>query len=352
MGLIDVLSELGFDSSLAELDSGGKSKVKMARHKDTRPVVEWDKLINSPEQFEEYQSWQANPVFHGLEYLVSFIGDSPGRATFWGVYQVLGVTEVPHEELPEPEFWPFKEGTHYRYELKRVPSYDLLKGLVIEWNNAIVWPQYLKNNVVLERPQLPAGDTVAIIQTIDFSSKSGLTPDSYLAIYKNEQQWNAKRQYKAVEGKQFTLILYDPVQKALTATVEIATVMQTHADEDYPWSNIFVPGSWKELNPLIGIEEVRKVPGLQGFKRGQAAYINLTGPQYRALFPPLTGLVAKASAFRGGGSGESDAHKALKHFVLSHPQVVGLPEGTDGKVEYGLPSGDTIVQGSRAMGRS
>jgi len=52
-------------------------------------------------------------------------------------------------------------------------------------------------------------------------------------------------------------------------------------------------------------------------------------------------LVAEATAFRGGG--ESDAHRQLKEYVASHPQVVGLPvTHPHAATEVGLPSGDAL----------
>lgn len=355
MGLIDTLADVGFDRTLAELDSHGRSKAKMARHRDTRPEVEWDELVRSPEQFEEYQSWQARPVFHGIEYLVSFIGDGPGRARFWGVYQVLGSTEIPYEELPEQSLWPFKEVPHYRYELKRVPVFDSLNGLVIEWNNEIVWPQYLRNNVVLERPRISNEEVVAVIVKVDFGTKSGVNVESYLDELRQGEwkQWNTPRRYKGLDGTGRKLLLYDKNRRGLTLEVEIESVQQTNEETEYPWSNRFSPDTLKVFGPPIPVEHIRTIPGLESFgvhRKDRNSHRNLTGPQYRALFPPLTDVVVKASLFRGGGSGESDAHKALKHFVLTHPLTVGLPEGTEGKTEYNLPSGDTLDVSFKAAG--
>lgn len=42
------------------------------------------------------------------------------------------------------------------------------------------------------------------------------------------------------------------------------------------------------------------------------------------------------------GTGESDAHKALKEYVKRHPSLLGVARETPGILEYPLPSGDTI----------
>jgi len=48
-----------------------------------------------------------------------------------------------------------------------------------------------------------------------------------------------------------------------------------------------------------------------------------------------------ASQFRG--SGESEAHKALKRHVALTPRIVGLPQSAaQGEEEYALPSGDSL----------
>lgn len=50
-----------------------------------------------------------------------------------------------------------------------------------------------------------------------------------------------------------------------------------------------------------------------------------------------------SSASGGFGGGESESHKRLKHYVATHPEVVGLSKGSDhGVNEEPLPSGDSL----------
>jgi hypothetical protein len=52
-------------------------------------------------------------------------------------------------------------------------------------------------------------------------------------------------------------------------------------------------------------------------------------------------LIAEVAAFRAGG--ESEEHKRLKFYVAAHPEAVGLGASVGaGRIEYSLPSGDTI----------
>jgi hypothetical protein len=147
MGLIGVLTQFGFDP---------ECRAKMARHKDTRPGVNWDELVESV-HFEEYQRWQGEPVFHDIDYLVSFIGDGPKRARLWCVYRVLGHELVQFAELPKDVPWPWREETpHYRYQLERVPDYESLEDqLVIEWSSERNWAQHPKRQPSIGRSDTP-----------------------------------------------------------------------------------------------------------------------------------------------------------------------------------------------------
>ncbi|MBW3540226.1 MAG: hypothetical protein KY476_08145 [Planctomycetes bacterium] len=51
-------------------------------------------------------------------------------------------------------------------------------------------------------------------------------------------------------------------------------------------------------------------------------------------------LLAQASRFRAGP--ESDEHRRLKEHVARSPQLLQLPTGITGQMEYALPSGDSI----------
>lgn len=55
----------------------------------------------------------------------------------------------------------------------------------------------------------------------------------------------------------------------------------------------------------------------------------------------FTPFVSKASLWAGGGEGER--HKALKEYVATHPESIGLKAGTpNGTTEHPLPSGDFL----------
>lgn len=147
MGLLDVLAQFGFDP---------KCKARLARHNDTRKDVDFEALVASG-HFEEYQSWQAPPVFDNADFIVSFLGDGVGRARFRGVYRKTGRKEVSFENLPDrSRLWPWKQGrAHVFYELDWQPEYEVLVGnLVIEWKNPRTWVQHLRNYAVLECPSL------------------------------------------------------------------------------------------------------------------------------------------------------------------------------------------------------
>lgn len=58
-----------------------------------------------------------------------------------------------------------------------------------------------------------------------------------------------------------------------------------------------------------------------------------TPPSYRST-------VSEAATFRGGG--ESQQHRKLKRYVAKHPGILRLPLGLVGRMEYALPSGDSL----------
>ena len=66
------------------------AKAKLVRHKDHRQNV-YDLYRFHRDKFEDYQAIQSKPVFHELDYIVSFIGEEGRRARFVGVYRVLRV---------------------------------------------------------------------------------------------------------------------------------------------------------------------------------------------------------------------------------------------------------------------
>ncbi|WP_442484449.1 HNH endonuclease [Aeoliella sp. SH292] len=117
--------------------------------------AQWDELVSSP-RFEEYQSWQSRPIFRDVDYVVSMIGNAPGRARFRGVYRVLGSKLVEFDDLPKNVPWYWKEDrAHYLYELECIPGFSPLEDtLVVAWTNAIRWDQHLKDNEILECPTL------------------------------------------------------------------------------------------------------------------------------------------------------------------------------------------------------
>jgi hypothetical protein len=130
--------------------------------------------------------------------------------------------------------------------------------------------------------------------------------------------------------------------------------------------------SWKEKVPPIQCLVINKGTGLPGegigwFLIKKDAFADLPLRQKRAIVDAelqhvyayskwnevlrflsleptkadFTPLVSKASQWMGGGEGER--HKALKEYVATHPESIGLKADTpNGITEYPLPSGDCL----------
>ena len=126
-------------------------------------------------------------------------------------------------------------------------------------------------------------EAVAIIQKVQFGDKSKVHPDTYLEYFRHAGRFHSRKPYKAVEGRQFTLILYDPICKGLTAEVVVETVERSHKEPDFPCANVFLSGSWSEFNPPIRIEFIRTITGLESFGRERAPYRRIDQSQYESL---------------------------------------------------------------------
>lgn len=113
-----------------------KARIKLVRHKDRRldlyGMYKCDRAA-----FFAYQRRQIKPVFCGVDYIVSFVGEGGVLARFVGVFKVDGFNY---------------QADCYQYDLSEVGGYDDLKErVIIRWNNPISWHQWIKNDMeVLE----------------------------------------------------------------------------------------------------------------------------------------------------------------------------------------------------------
>lgn len=112
------------------------ARIKLVRHKQ-RGIDLYNMYRSDIKAFLDYQSDQSKDVFSGVDYIVSFIGESGMSARFVGVFQIFGKE---------------KTNTHFKYSMKEVEGYeDLKEKVIIRWSNAISWHQWIKNEMeVLE----------------------------------------------------------------------------------------------------------------------------------------------------------------------------------------------------------
>ena len=111
-----------------------KSKIKLVRHKDNRRDL-YTLYRTDRREFLAYQNAQVRDVFNGLDYIVSFIGEEGLLSRFIGVYKLIGKRKL-------------KEN-HFEYEMEEVKEKfdDLKERVIIKWENAISWHQYVKNEM-------------------------------------------------------------------------------------------------------------------------------------------------------------------------------------------------------------
>jgi len=113
------------------------ASVKLVRHKDRRLDL-YNMYRTDREAFLKYQCHQKRNVFNKVDYIVSFIGEEGVQARFVGVWKVDGYTSA--------------EDGHTQYIMSEVAGYeDLKERVIIRWENAISWHQWIKNEMeVLE----------------------------------------------------------------------------------------------------------------------------------------------------------------------------------------------------------
>jgi hypothetical protein len=147
-GLSEVLRDRGFNVN---------SRYKLVRHAEPSKGYDMEEF-RAQGWLQWYGAYQDRPIFHGLDYIVVFIGVGGTLARFCDVYEI--VSTMPSEEGPpipdalrrrvvDPKEWN-RPGGHY-YKLRRVPGFeDLEDRLVIEWGpGARAWHQRARNKQIV-----------------------------------------------------------------------------------------------------------------------------------------------------------------------------------------------------------
>lgn len=136
------IQELLYNRGLDE-----KSAVKLVRHKDKR-INLYDTYRMDRNSFLEYQCAQNRDIFKGVDYIVSFIGEDGVLARFIGIYKIVGKEQVEGHLRIENTDFSYK----IKYSMDEVDGYeDLKERVIIRWENAISWHQWIKNEMeVLE----------------------------------------------------------------------------------------------------------------------------------------------------------------------------------------------------------
>lgn len=121
------IQELLYNRGLDQL-----AKIKLVRHKDKRLDL-YNMYRTDRNSFLDYQNSQSKDVFREVDYIVAFIGEEGVLARFIGVFRIIGKEEI---------------GNGFKYKMSDVSGYDDLKERVlIRWENAICWHQWIKNEM-------------------------------------------------------------------------------------------------------------------------------------------------------------------------------------------------------------
>ncbi|MBP3768437.1 MAG: GIY-YIG nuclease family protein [Prevotella sp.] len=113
------------------------ASTKLVRHKDRRLDL-YNLYRTDRAAFLRYQCHQERDVFSKVDYIVSFVGEDGVQARFVGVWKVEGKS--------------LADDGCYIYTMSEVAGYeDLKERVIIRWENAISWHQWIKNEMeVLE----------------------------------------------------------------------------------------------------------------------------------------------------------------------------------------------------------
>lgn len=108
-------------------------KIKLVRHKDKRHDL-YNMYRYKRQEFLDYQNSQSRDIFKGVDYIISFIGEEGVSARFIGVYKLVDRKQLAND--------------HFEYQMEEVHGFeDLKERVIIKWENAISWHQWIKNEM-------------------------------------------------------------------------------------------------------------------------------------------------------------------------------------------------------------
>ncbi|PZF71440.1 GIY-YIG nuclease family protein [Taibaiella soli] len=122
------IQELLFNRGLDQ-----SAKIKLVRHKDSRTDI-YSLYRTDRAAFLAYQNSQTKDIFNSVDYIVSFVGEEGLLSRFIGVYKVT-------DKL-------FSASGRFEYQMEEVAGFeDLKERVIIRWENAISWHQWIKNEM-------------------------------------------------------------------------------------------------------------------------------------------------------------------------------------------------------------
>lgn len=126
-----------------------KAKVKLVRHKDSTGQV-YEMYRYKKDEFQIYQGEQVRPLFKGVDYIVSFVGESGRLSRFVGVYKVTGVKTRKNKDKNKKKY-----PIIYTYGLKEENGFeDLIDRVIIDWGDGTrrwdQWMDRVKSKPVVE----------------------------------------------------------------------------------------------------------------------------------------------------------------------------------------------------------
>jgi len=110
------------------------ARIKLVRHKDNRQDL-YNLFRTDKQAFLAYQNSQSKDVFNGVDFIVSFIGENGLLSRLIGVFKLTSRQKIADD--------------HFQYQSEEVKEQfdDLINRVIIRWENAISWHQWIKNEM-------------------------------------------------------------------------------------------------------------------------------------------------------------------------------------------------------------
>ena len=204
------------------------------------------------------------------------------RRTKEGQRRLLLLTPDSSQGHFVAQFLNDKDGLVVHLSWKRV--YEQLEELADCGKATPLFKELTRQYMECIQTVVLAHDWAGVVHKLKFGPVTDLKQETYLEWFKNSETFHTKNHSEALDGPGRTLVLYDPLRKAITAHAKTRCIESAEQEEEgFPWAIRLVSGSQRALSTPIPLSAIKKVNGLEAFGRSQTAVWKLTQQQLKEL---------------------------------------------------------------------